>query len=154
MTVSTGVGRGVGGGRPTKYSKELCKRLPGLFDGGQSVAEVCVELDISKDTFYKWVKRYPRFADAYQKGLQRSEAWWSRLGRVGSAGEVKIQPATWIFNMKNRFGWKDRVEQEHSGEVKGGLVIPMVMDEAEWDAAARKQQALMKGNTPVESDGE
>ena len=26
----------------------------------------------------------------------------------------------WIFNMKNRFGWKDKIEQkvEHQGEIK------------------------------------
>lgn len=138
------------GGRPTKYSKDICEKLPDMFRGGESVAEVCCALNIHKDTFYEWVKKYPRFSDAYKKGLQNSEAWWSRLGRNGSTGDVKIQPATWIFNMKNRFGWKDRIEQEHSGEISGGLVVSQTMSEEDWLAAAKKQQALMKGLVPVD----
>lgn len=142
------------GGRPTKYSVALSKRLPDLFKNGESVAEVCMALDISKDTFYAWVKKHKRFSDAYNKGLQKSEAWWSRLGRAGAQGSVKIQPATWIFNMKNRFGWTDRIEQQHSGEVKGGLAIGVPMDEDAWLTAAEKQQAIMKGaSRPDEVDG-
>lgn len=133
------------GGRPTKYSVALAEALPDMFVNGESVAEVCDALDISKDTFYAWVKKHRRFSDAYKKGLQKSEAWWCRLGRAGARGQVKIQPATWVFNMKNRFGWTDRIEQQHSGEIKGGLVIPTEMNEDDWFAAARRQQAIMKG---------
>jgi hypothetical protein len=97
-------------GRPTKYSKKLCELLPYLFSNGESVTEVCTHLDITKETFFKWVKQYPSFSDSYKKGLELSEAWWTKLGRAGSAGKVKIQPATWIFNMKNRFKWKDKIE--------------------------------------------
>lgn len=135
-------------GRPTKYTPALAKRLPDMFANGESVAEVCVELDIHKDTFYEWIKKYPAFSDAYKKGLQRSEAWWSKLGRAGSMGQVKIQPATWIFNMKNRFNWTDRIETEHSGEIGGGpagIIISPLADPDEWNKAAARQQALMKG---------
>jgi hypothetical protein len=97
-------------GRPTKYSKKICELLPSLFANGESVVEVCAYLDIVKDTFYQWVETYPEFSDSYKKGIELSEAWWARYGRIGSMGKVKIQPATWIFNMKNRFRWTDRVE--------------------------------------------
>lgn len=133
------------GGRPTKYSVALANRLPDMFKNGESVAEVCLALEISKDTFYAWVKKHKRFSDAYKKGLCKSEAWWSRLGRAGSQGSVKIQPATWIFNMKNRFGWSDRIEQQHSGEVSGGLVIGTPISPDDWLKAAEKQQSIMKG---------
>ena len=105
-------------GRPTKYDKKICALLPDLFEDGKSVAEVCVALDIAKETFYRWAKEYPEFSNAYKKGLTLSEAWWAELGKKGSQGTSQIQPATWIFNMKNRFGWTDRVEQKISGEVK------------------------------------
>ena len=114
-------------GRPTKYSSKLCKRLPAMFENGESVAEVCAELGIWKDTFYNWVKEHPEFSDSYKKGLELSEAWWTNLGRAGSAGEAKIQPATWIFNMKNRFKWTDRQETNLSG---GLQLIKITEDEA------------------------
>jgi transposase len=105
-------------GRPTKYSEKLCKLLPYLFANGESVSEVCVHLDITKETFFQWVKQYPEFSDSYKKGQELSEAWWVRTGRLGSIGHIKnLQPATWIFNMKNRFGWKDRQDVQLSGDI-------------------------------------
>jgi len=104
-------------GRPTKYTAKLCKELPFLFMNGESVAEVCQMLNIAKDTFYQWVKKYPDFSDAYKKGLGFSEAWWCKLGRAGSCGQSKINAISWVFNMKNRFNWNDAGsvgdEQDH-----------------------------------------
>lgn len=116
------------GGRPTKYKKILAKRLPEMFKDGQSVCEVCVDLGIHKDTFYEWVKLYPEFSDAYKKGLSLSQGWWEKLGRGGAAGKIEIQPATWIFNMKNRFhdDWKDKHEitTAELPPVRVGLDLP------------------------------
>ena len=106
-------------GRKTRYNRSLCDKLPAMFDDGESVAEVCKKLGVVKQTFYNWVEKYPAFKKAYEEGLFRSEAWWMELGRNGAAGKEKINPATWIFNMKNRFGWKDRTE--HTGHNDGPM---------------------------------
>jgi len=106
-------------GRPTKYRKEIAETLPSYFKDGQSVAEVCVDIQISKDTFYEWVSKYPEFSDAYKKGLELSQHWWEKVGRAGMVGKLPVNPALWIFNMKNRFRteWNDRTQIEHSGNV-------------------------------------
>jgi hypothetical protein len=104
-------------GRPTKYSPKLCELLPAMFANGESVVEVCAELGIHKDTFFQWVKEYPDFSDSYKKGQELSEAWWTKVGRMGSLGKAKIQPATWIFNMKNRFKWTDRQDMNVTGNM-------------------------------------
>jgi hypothetical protein len=118
-------------GAPTKYRAEMCDRLPEMFSEGQSVCEVCGELGISKETFYRWVEQYPAFCDAYKRGLALSQQWWEKAGRAGAIGKIPIQPAVWIYNMKNRFrtDWQDRAEIQHSGTV-GPLVIKYT-DEAE-----------------------
>lgn len=140
-----------GVGRPTKYHPDLCEFLPAMFERGESVSEVCVALSLSKETFYRWVEEHPEFSNAYKAGLARSEAWWSRLGRAGAAGFVDIQPATWVFNMKNRFSWTDRIETEHSGEIRGGgIIVSPLADPEEWNKAAAEQQRLMKGNSASE----
>ena len=105
-------------GRPTKYNPKICDRLPSMFENGESVAEVCKELGISKQTFYRWEEEHTEFSDAKKEGIGRSEAWWNRLGREGASGEHAINPTVWIFNMKNRFGWRDKQDIEHSGGVK------------------------------------
>lgn len=136
--------RGVG--RPTKYTPDLVDRVPAMFEEGESIAEVCMELGVSKDAFNKWREKYPEFNAAVKDGLARSEAWWIKLGRLGGSGLVKIQPATWVFNMKNRFDWRDKTETEHKGEVSSKLVIGGPSNPEDWEAAARRQQEIMRGS--------
>ena len=106
-------------GRPpkitVKWADDQAKTLPDLFKDGESLAEVCVELNICKDSFYKACQISADFSDAYKKGQEKSEAWWQKLGRAGAAGKHSIQPATWVFNMKNRFGWVDKKEVSGPG---------------------------------------
>lgn len=96
-----------------KYDPAFVERLPGMFANGESVAEVAAALGVSRRAFYDWVEQYPEFKTAYEDGKQLSEAWWTKLGRAGAAGKVDIQPTVWIFNMKNRFEWRDKVEQDN-----------------------------------------
>jgi hypothetical protein len=89
-----------------------------MFANGESVVEVSAKLGINQDTCHSWVKQYPAFAAAYKLGLELSEAWWQEMGRLGAVGKVKINPPTWIFNMKNRFKWTDRQDTNHSGTLQ------------------------------------
>ena len=87
-----------------------------MFANGESVAEVALQIGISKGTFYNWVNKYPKFREAYAQGQFVCEAWWMQLGRAGAAGRVRNVNATmWIFNMKNRFKWRDRPDPEDVG---------------------------------------
>ena len=101
---------------PNKYKKKFAKQLPDMFKNGESVAEVCMELGIPRQTFYYWVNNYDDFKEAYETGKMYSEAWWTKLGRAGALGKTKIQPTVWIFNMKNKFGWRDQAVAEGEGE--------------------------------------
>jgi hypothetical protein len=101
-------------GRPEQYTKKyadsLAPTLADMFEEGASLAEVCHKIGCCKESFYKMLEISPEFSYAYKKGMVASEAWWCTLGRAGSAGKHAIQAAPWIFNMKNRFGWKDKQE--------------------------------------------
>lgn len=83
---------------------------------GAGVKELAHYLGVSRNTIYNWVdpkhKQYHRpFAQAIELGRELSEAWWLRWGRLAMMRKVPSGPtAYWIFNMKNRFGWRDRVE--------------------------------------------
>lgn len=101
-------------GAPEIYTKDygdrIAHQIPEMFARGESVAEVSVALGFSKATFYKLVSVSPAFAEAYEEGKTRSEAFWTKLGRGGAAGAVKINAAVWGFTMKNAFGWADKIE--------------------------------------------
>ena len=103
--------------RKSGYKKQMAEKLPQMFENGESVIEVCANMGISRDTFYRWCKEHKAFNEAYQTGLELSQAWWEKLGRAGSLGTQKINAATWIFNMKNRFKWHDRSQIEADSNV-------------------------------------
>lgn len=84
--------------------------LTDLYREGQSRVEVRAKLGVSATSYNKACTISRKFKEAHTAGLQRSEAWWMTLGRAGAAGKTKIQPATWIFNMKNRFNYSDKRE--------------------------------------------
>ena len=108
-------------GRPKTFNRAYIKKiipvLPDMFADGQSMVEVCAELGMSQDTFSDLVREHEDWSLAYKRGRALSNAWWERLGRQASSGQVPIQATTWIFNMKNRFGWNDGQQQEDDGSV-------------------------------------
>lgn len=115
-----------------KYKKQFAKDLPAMFENGEAVEEVACALGVTKKTFYNWLDTYPEFAEAYELGKQKSQAWWLKLGREGSNGSQEIQPTVWIFNMKNRLGWKDKVEVEQESAAEP-LNISFEVSEAKTD---------------------
>jgi hypothetical protein len=107
----------MGAGRPTKYKKEYCQMLIDKMSEGFSVEAFCGSISINKDTFYEWVKRYPEFSDAKRQGLVKSQMWWEEqakkhmfLPHQGGS----FNSSVWIFNMKNRFGWRDQPKEEET----------------------------------------
>jgi len=105
-----------------KYRSEYAHQLTEMFKNGEDVAEVANKLGISKSTFHNWVIDHPEFKKAYEFGKTASEAWWTRLGRAGAAGKVTIQPASWIFNMRNKFQWTDK--HVHDVVFKEVVLVP------------------------------
>lgn len=82
-----------------------------LYNTGASDREVCKSLKVTYEQFTSRYKTDPAFAAVVDYGRLASYAWWLELGRLGASGAVKgfnFQP--WYANMKNRFGWSDKVE--------------------------------------------
>lgn len=126
------------GGRPTKYDPAMCERVIELMRDGASKLEVCAELGIRFPTFQDYQQRYPEFREAVEYGQMLSQAWWEKQGRLGAIGKVPINPATWIFNMCNRFrdDWKQRHEHEHSGKLTLEQLVAASRKAADGEGAA------------------
>jgi len=105
--------------RPSKYKKEMCDVVLDRMAKGWSVAEVCAEIGISKETFYQWAKdeRRTGFPDAVKKGRFLSQAWWEKQARI-NLNEKSFNHVLWFMNMKNRFSedWSDKKQVEVSGD--------------------------------------
>lgn len=108
-------------GRPTKYRDSFPKLAFELFKEGASKAEICLELEIGFDAFQDYQEKYPEFSDAVKKGMQVSQGWWEKKGRIATMGGVDgFNAVSFIFNMKNRFkeDWKDKQEIDNTHSFK------------------------------------
>lgn len=104
-------------GRPTVYRKEYCQQLIDYMKQGHSFETFGVDLDVSIDTLYKWLAKYPEFSEARTKGLHAAQKTLESLGMMIASGKVKgTGTGAWIFLMKNKFKWQDRVEVTGSAD--------------------------------------
>lgn len=120
-------------GRPSKYTDSMPDRVIELMSEGASLAEVAADLGISRATLDKWShdERKPEFVESIKRGIDLSEAWWLRQGRE-ALREKGFNYVLWYMNMKNRFGWSDRQQVEHSG--KDDAPLRLILESAKPDA--------------------
>ena len=91
-------------GTPNKYHKDMCIKAEEVLSNGESLAGICAELDISRATLYEWRDTHPEFKEAVDRGLQKAQRVWEKIGQDGIKGHYeKFNSAPWIFTMKNRF---------------------------------------------------
>lgn len=109
--------------RPKKTLKDLPKdwkkRVMNLKKEGGSDVEVRAELGISQDLWERFIKEIEEFSLTIKKGNDLCEAWWESKGRK-NLDNRQFNAVLWYMNMKNRFGWRDKSEIAHSGEVNVG----------------------------------
>ena len=113
-------------GRPTIYDPAYCERVIALGKLGHSVAEMCAELDISKQAIYEWEKKFPEFGDAFSRARLYSQAWWERKGRdyiVESPMGERINAGLYSRSMAARFpdDWREKSAVEMSGRNGGPI---------------------------------
>lgn len=105
-------------GPPTKYRPEMCETVIELMLQGASLEEVAAELDITVETLSQWRNPDGEYykhdlSEAVKIGIQKSKAWWLKSGRINLENK-DFSPALWYMNMKNRFGWSDKVQSENT----------------------------------------
>jgi hypothetical protein len=103
-------------GRPTNYRSEMCVILEEMMLKGASQIEVMAELNITKETFNNWINEYDEFSESLEIGKVQSQAWREKLGR-DNITNPKFKHAFWHMNMKNRFLWSDKPENEEDKNV-------------------------------------
>lgn len=105
--------QGEGGGNPPKYATEEDLLLAGLSYFAEikqdkkriaTKAGLCLALNISRDTYSEYRKKYPDTIRAFD--MRMENAWTERLAGNGATGA--------IFYLKNAFRdhYKDRIETD------------------------------------------
>lgn len=130
-------------GKPTKYRPEFCDQLPAMFKEGEDVSVILIALDISRDTFYRWIKKYPEFKAAYAMGREYSKAYCTQKGWDLVNGMLKPGgTGAWIFMMKNKFNWQDRVEVDTTSDK--ATIEEMISEDTKPKEAEKKYFNMLK----------
>jgi hypothetical protein len=87
---------------------EIKRTRPNLLP---SVEAFCAENTISKETFYKWTRKYPIFMDAFKDGRQKAI---NHLIQHGLNGDYN--PGFTKFILQNISDYKDKVEHSFNPE--------------------------------------
>lgn len=69
--------------RPTKLTPEIREKLEQVVSFDASIEEVCFYIDISKDTFYRWIKKDKKLAERLE-ALRQKPVLKARQTVVGS----------------------------------------------------------------------
>ena len=103
---------------------------------GLSLAAFAGKIEVNQDTLHEWCKKHPDFSEAKRIAIGKSLQWWEQQGVDGlwditvqydkDGNKVKatkkLNATVWIFNMKNRHGWRDQVTVEHEEVIKRFII--------------------------------
>lgn len=117
------------GGQPTKYKPEYCALLKEHMKKGFSYESFAGLVSVSKQTIYDWEKVNPEFLDAKKEAFGLCQLFWEGKGIEGlfststangrgGTDSKSMNSSVWIFNMKNRFNWKDKREEAITIDMK------------------------------------
>lgn len=111
--------------RRSKYKSEFCVIAEKTLAQGYSQAVLAGELGVDEDTITAWKKRHAEFRRAIERGSCAGLKFWETAGIDGMMGRIQnFNAASWIFNMKNRFGWRDK--RELTGADGDPLIVQIV----------------------------
>lgn len=115
-------------GRPSKYQDDFPEKLYEHMKGGLSFESFGGVVGVSETALHKWKNKnspffHRKFLQSYKKGVTASMLHWEKLGHdMVLAGQGSA--TAWIFNMKNRFKWRDKTETDltSGGEKIQGII--------------------------------
>lgn len=105
-------GQGMGNQHNLKFKtsearKEMARRYRKHCEEGLS--DEAFEID--PDTLKSYIIKYPDDLASIKESRVLRRHFWEKMGNAGALGRIpNFNSTAWIFNMKNRFGWRDKTE--------------------------------------------
>lgn len=130
---------------PTKYKPEFCKMLIEHMKQGFSFGSFAKIAGVKRLALYCWEEKYPEFKEAREYAEAENLFFWEDLGIKGVSGKVRnFNTTAWIFNMKNRHGWRDKQKDENDVVVNNNTTTTINEVPEKIEDVERRIEELMK----------
>jgi len=104
------------GAKVTKLTEETVSKLKESFAIGASIEEACYYTEISKSTYYRWVKKNPKLLDELEHMRQRMPL--KAKQNIATAIESgDLGKSIWLLERTQPKDYAETLKSEHSGEL-------------------------------------
>lgn len=104
------------GGRPTKMTPEVLRKLEQAFAVGCTDREACVYAGVAYSTFSDYCRKNPEFSDQ-KEALKTAPGYKARVAIMEALEAGDVKTAKWVLDkIDGKAGQK--LQLEHRGEVE------------------------------------
>ena len=134
-----------------KYTDDVPAKVLDTLSGSKSVAHVCVELGISKTTYYEWLKIYPEMKEAHDRARAGQEVFYMDTGVKAMFGEIEnFNVNMYKFLAENVLGWNKNNQQVSGQNIN--IQNMQINNMSTADLETNVKQLLMKGGVIKDTD--
>lgn len=110
---------------PIEITEELCKKAESLAAQGLTMEQISLVLGMGERTIYEKMAEFPQFSHDIKRGQAKGvAAITNKLFKKAKDGDN----TSMIFYLKNRAGWKDKTETEHTGPGGGPIQTKIISE--------------------------
>ncbi len=143
--------------RKSKYDPNMCKTILEVAESGGHVPAMMKAIGIlSKDTFYRWLREYPEFNEAYEASKVASQAFYEEVLLAGALGKIKnFNFNALAMTMNNKFSEEyKRNATGSTSEINIGSINSIEnLNTTELDKKIQKLQQKLNLIPKVDNDG-
>lgn len=125
-------------GRPTKYKADFPDRVRKMV--GLTHADMAKNLGIGLSAYCDYMRTYPQFSQAIKEAddvtnsIVESAIYKAAIGYESNNRHYPPNPTLAIFWAKNKMGWRDKQDIEHSGSVSDPVKDKVAQELSKLDA--------------------
>ena len=110
---------------PIEITDGLCRKAESLAAQGLTMEQIALVLGMGERTIYEKMAKFPQFSQAIKRGQAKGvAAITNKLFKKAKDGDN----TSMIFYLKNRAGWKDKTETEHTGPGGGPIQTKIISE--------------------------
>lgn len=104
----------------SKYDPKFCEELVSHMSQGLSFESFGGVAKVGRATLYEWLEKHEEFKEAKELAETCCLLWWEKLAVehvVQYSEGASINTGVFVFNMKNRFNWRDTKNIDVDGKL-------------------------------------